>query len=172
MKKLCLFVLIVSLVFAFTYAEEKIKITEKEAFFYAYIDVVGTYNQMSQKIDDFIQQFFKQGLQPAGGLLTVYLNSPEVVKESELKWRVGFPIGNDIVVKEPLKKETYHKKKVLEYLHKGSYENLPKVYEKIHKFLKEKGLEFNLPTYEFYLNDPSQVKPEELLTRIELPIKN
>lgn len=26
-------------------------------------------------------------------------------------------------------------------------------------------------TYEFYLNSPMEVKPEELLTRIEIPVK-
>jgi effector-binding domain-containing protein len=33
------------------------------------------------------------------------------------------------------------------------------------------GLDIILPTYEFYLNSPMEVKPEDLQTRIEIPVK-
>jgi AraC family transcriptional regulator len=104
-------------------------------------------------------------------MISVYHNSPEQVKESELKWDIGFPVSAETSVKDPLKKAFYAKKTVLEYMHKGPYEKLVEVYKKLDTYIKEKKMTILLPTYEFYLNSPMQVKPEELLTRIEIPIK-
>lgn len=116
-------------------------------------------------------EFFKQGLKPEGPMFSVYYNSPEEVKESELKWDIGFPIQSETAVKDPLKKGTYEKKTVLEYMHKGPYEKVIEAYKKLDIYIKEKKMTMVAPTYEFYLNSPMEVKPEELLTRIEIPIK-
>jgi effector-binding domain-containing protein len=93
-----------------------------------------------------------------------------MVGESELKWDIGFPVSTDIQVKSPLQMATYEKKTVLEFIHKGSYDLLPTVYKKLAAYIQANQYEMALPTYEFYLNNPMQVKPEELLTRIEIPV--
>lgn len=152
-------------------SENPIQVKEKPAFSYAYMSFSGPFTTMPEKIMAFMGEFFKQGLQPAGALISVYHNSPEMVKESELNWDVGFPVPDNTLVKPPLKLTVYQKKTVLEYLHQGSYDLLPTVYEKLADFIKAKQYEIILPTYEFYLNNPQQVKAEDLLTRIEIPIK-
>jgi effector-binding domain-containing protein len=152
-------------------SQNEFKIIEKPAFTYVYMSFTGSYKTMPQKITAFMGEFFKQGLQPLGTLLTVYHNSPERVEESKLKWDVGFPLTESVTIKEPLKTGVYQAKKVLEYIHKGSYDKLPQVYQKLNTYIDKKGLTMVLPTFEFYLNNPQQVKPEQLLTRIEIPIK-
>jgi effector-binding domain-containing protein len=155
----------------FSQQKDGFQIVEKESFPYVYLGCQGPMGKMPAEISRFIPLFFQQGLQPSGPLLTVYTNSPEEVSEEHLQWRVGFPVASEVTVQAPLKTDRYRKKKVLEYLHKGSYEELPDIYLRIQSYLEENKIEYVLPTYEFYLNDPSQVKPAELLTRIEIPIK-
>ena len=174
MKKIVFIVflsLMVLATFSFASGENPIQINEKPTFSYAYMSFSGSFKTVSQNIMAFMGEFFKQGLQPAGALISVYHNSPEMVKESELKWDIGFPVSADIQVKSPLKMATYEKKTVLEFTHKGNYDLLPSVYKKLAAYIQANQYEMVLPTYEFYLNSPLQVKPEELLTRIEIPVK-
>ena len=164
-------VLMMLAIFCQASSDNPIQVKEKPAFSYACMSFSGPFTTMPEKIMGFMGEFFKQGLQPAGALISVYHNSPEVVKESELKWDIGFPVPDNTQVKPPLKLTVYEKKTVLEYLHKGSYDLLPTVYQKLANFIKAEQYEIVLPTYEFYLNSPQQVKPEKLQTRIEIPIK-
>lgn len=174
MKKITFFVflsLTVLATFSFASGETPIQVKEKPAFSYAYMSFSGSFKTMSQNIMAFMGEFFKQGLQPAGALISIYHNSPEMVEESELKWDIGFPVSAGIQVKSPLKIATYEKKTVMVFTHQGSYDLLPAVYKKLTTYIQSNQYELVLPTYEFYLNNPMQVKPEELLTRIEIPVK-
>lgn len=147
------------------------RIVEKESFTYVYLSCQGPMEKMPAEISRFIPLFFQQGLQSTGPLLSVYFNSPAEVPEDQLRWRVGFPVYGEVAVEQPLETDRYQEKKVLEYLHEGSYDQLPDVYRRIQAYLQSNNMEYVLPTYEFYLNDPSQVAAVDLLTRIEIPIK-
>jgi len=174
MKKKCIMVALLSVVMmVFLFSEEalSIQVKEKPAFTYVFKSFTGSYKTMPQKIMEFMGEFFKQGLKPEGAMISVYHNSPEEVKDIELKWDIGFPVSGETVVKNPLKMGNYKKKTVLVYIHKGKYDLFPEVYKKLSNYIIEKKLTVVLPTYEFYLNSPMEVKPEELLTRIEIPIK-
>lgn len=174
MKKFVLFVFIVMFCFtavSHSESEEVFEIKEKPAFNYVYMSFSGSFSTIPQKIGEFIQEFFKQGLKPSSALISVYHNSPEHVTESELKWDIGFPVAEKTIIQSPLKNGIYEKKTVLEYLHKGPYEKLIEVYGKIQSYMDQNNLTVVIPSYEFYLNSPMEVKPEELLTRIEIPVK-
>lgn len=57
--------------------------------------------------------------------------------------------------------------------HFGSYEKLPETWGKLMKNIQE-SKEYKMssnPCFEVYLNDPSKVKPEELITEIYIPIE-
>ena len=56
-------------------------------------------------------------------------------------------------------------------IHTGPYDRLPESYTKLMGQVKEKGLEISDKMYEYYLNDPSELKPEELETKICLILK-
>ena len=66
--------------------------------------------------------------------------------------------------------ETYAGK-VLKTTHTGSYENLHSTYEAIMAHIKENGYEINGDSWEQYIDDPTEVKEEELRTIIYFPIK-
>ncbi|MDQ1265527.1 MAG: hypothetical protein QG635_678 [Bacteroidota bacterium] len=61
--------------------------------------------------------------------------------------------------------------KFVKAVHIGPYEESMSVYEAITKYIKNNNLQINGKTWEEYINDPSSVKPEELITNIYFPVK-
>jgi DNA-binding transcriptional MerR regulator/effector-binding domain-containing protein len=59
-------------------------------------------------------------------------------------------------------------------LHKGPYDELGRSYAKVFDYLKERGLEEELPTREVYLKGPGMIfkgNPKRYLTEIQIPLK-
>ncbi|MCU0285590.1 MAG: GyrI-like domain-containing protein [Acidobacteria bacterium] len=145
-------------------------IKEVESAWYAYMEFTGPYNDMQKMINDFLGQFFSQGLFPAGPAATLYLNSPQEVKPEELKWTFGFIVTPESAPKEPIKKMELKKHLSVVYLHKGPYDKLPQAYEIALKFIKDNGYNIAGPICDKYLNNPMSVTPENLETEIIIPI--
>ena len=151
--------------------EQTPAVKEVEGFWYGYMEFKGSYTKMEKEIQNFMNEFFKQGLIPAGTAVSAYFNSPDEVKEEDLRWAFGFVITKDAAVKEPIKKMEFKKQKAVVYLHKGPYDSLPKSYEMIWKLIKDNEYQVTWPVYDRYLNNPMQVEPEKLETEIVVPIK-
>lgn len=149
-------------------AEPAIK--EVDGFFYCCMEFKGSYSNMEKSINEFMGEFFKQGLMPMGPPLSAYFNSPGNVKEEELKWAFGFIVPKDTAIKEPLKLIEVKKQTAAVYLHIGPYENLSKSHEKVNVFAEKQGYKTAFPVFDKYLNNPQQVKPEELKTELIVPV--
>ena len=54
--------------------------------------------------------------------------------------------------------------------HKGSYEAMKPVYERLFAWIEKSGKRLSGPIREAYLNDPREVRPEEIITVIYAPI--
>ena len=52
----------------------------------------------------------------------------------------------------------------------GPYEGCGPTYTRLFAWIEEQGLTVAGPVREVYLNDPTQVKPEEVLTEIYVPV--
>lgn len=61
--------------------------------------------------------------------------------------------------------------KMAKVVHKGAYEDCEPTYMKLFSWLGENRKKSAGPTREVYLNDPSEVPKEELLTEIYAPIE-
>lgn len=171
MKKIIILLFIIIFAFFMVNAQQDVVIKDAQTFCYVSMDFQGSFKLFSQKTSIFMKEFFKQDLTPSGPLLGVYYNSPKEVKEEELKWGIGLPVLNDLKVQEPLKIGDFKYKKIAEYLYIGPYEKSEGAYNKIFKYIKDKGYKIVGPFFESYLNNPSQVKPEELKTNIFVPVK-
>ena len=55
-------------------------------------------------------------------------------------------------------------------IHQGSYDDVGPAYAAILNWMDENGREPGGPPREYYLNDPGDTKPEDLLTEITFPI--
>jgi effector-binding domain-containing protein len=131
----------------------------------------GSYEQIPQAVSKLMAEFSKQGLTPVGMLHGIYYNRPQEVKPGELKWAVGFPVPKDANVLAPMKKSECNHKKIATYMHIGPYEKMDPSYNKILEFVESKGYKVVFPAYEKYLNNPYEVKPEELKTEIVIPVE-
>ena len=60
--------------------------------------------------------------------------------------------------------------KMAKIVHKGPYEECILTYEKLFSWIKENGKRIAGPVREFYLNDPKEVQPDEILTEIYAPL--
>jgi effector-binding domain-containing protein len=60
--------------------------------------------------------------------------------------------------------------KMAKILHKGPYEKSAPTYKKLFEWIASNHKKVAGPTREVYLNDPREVRPEELLTEIYAPI--
>jgi effector-binding domain-containing protein len=151
---------------------QEIVIQDNAPFTYAYLECQGSYQQIPGKIAVFMEEFFKQGLMPAGNFFGLYLNSPGQVKEAELQWRLGFPIVGEAAVAAPLQKGEFNFRKIAVYLYVGPYEKVGDAYVKIFQFIGKNGYKAAGPCLEKYLDmNPEAVKPEERKTEISLPLE-
>ncbi len=171
MKKVIGVTFIFILALALFSAEQPMEIKDIQPFWYACMEFGGSFQQMEQCITTFIGEFFKQGLIPVGPVVGLYHNDPRLTKEEDLKWDIGFPIAEEANVQAPLKKVQFNFTKAAVYLYTGPYEQMDKLYEQMIKFIDENGYKMVWPSCEKYLNNPSEVKPEELKTEVIIPVE-
>jgi AraC family transcriptional regulator len=112
-----------------------------------------------------------QGVSPSGPMVGVYFDDPSTVAKSEL--RSFAAIETTSPVRAPLETMELASGPVASLVHKGPYAELPAAYDHLYcGWLPTSGREpADAPAYEIYLNDPSQVAPSELLTRVVMPLK-
>jgi effector-binding domain-containing protein len=150
---------------------QEAKIQDVTPFTYACLECTGPYDQMAVKIPQFIGEFFKQKLVPAGTMVGVYLNSPAQVKPDELKWRIGFIVAQNAGGAAPLTKAEFSYTKAASIIHTGPYEKVGETFDKLMKFVASSGFAVAGPLLEKYLNNPQMVKPEELKTEVIVPVE-
>ncbi|NIM13737.1 MAG: hypothetical protein GTO45_16810 [Candidatus Aminicenantes bacterium] len=158
-------------VYAEEQTEQQVVIKEGKPFYLALMEFSGSYEKIPQAVNKVMTEFSKQGLTPVGTLHGIYYNRPQGLKPEELKWAVGFPVPKDANVLAPMKKLECNHKEIATYMHIGPYEKMEPSYNKILKFVESKGYKVVFPAYEKYLNNPYEVKPEELKTKIVIPIE-
>ncbi len=108
------------------------------------------------------------GIEPAGPPLIVYHDviDEETDGDIEICIPVARPFsGGPEVYGRELEGGT-----VATTTHQGRYQEISPAYHTLAGWISEHGHEVAGPPREIYLNDPQTVQPDELLTRIELPI--
>lgn len=110
-----------------------------------------------------------QGVHPIGGPMVIYHEKFDEDTAGEIELCIGIETG----LEESLDVHS----RVLEggqmavTLHQGSYTSIGAAYDAITHWISEHGNEFGGPPREIYLNDPALVAEEELLTRVEYPVR-
>jgi len=150
---------------------QDIQVKDQTPFFYAYLEVTGPYSLMSEKIGEFMGEYFSQGLGGFVGVSAFYFNAPGEVPEAEQRWRIGMSIGKETEPAAPLGKDIYDFPRVAFHLHVGPYEKLHEAYAKMWTWIDQNGWKVAGPTMETYLNNPMAVPPEKLETEIVIPVE-
>ncbi len=106
------------------------------------------------------------GEQPAGPPYVAYYN----MDMQDLNLEIGIPVAKSLPAKGELRSGQIAGGRAATVLHAGPYDKLHLAYDALMKWVAEQGLEPAGPAYEFYLNDPESVAPEELQTQIVFPL--
>jgi len=107
------------------------------------------------------------GEQPADIPYVAYYN----MNMQDLDVEIGFIFDKPLEGRGDVKPVIYPAGAVATCMHKGSYDSMGPTYEALTAWIKEQGLEPTGVVFEYYLNDPAEVAPEEVLTRIEMVLK-
>ena len=92
--------------------------------------------------------------------------------EDEGEFDVAFPITGKVTVSSPeFEVKNLPNRRVASLVHKGNYETIGLAYKALYEYIQESGLEMIGPMMDIYLSDPNTVKPEDILTEIQAPIK-
>jgi len=142
-------------------------------FSYACITHKGPLTDMSGVISQFMQLMQGQGLFASirGPMIGIYYNAPGQVKPEELSWEVGFQISEQASPQAPLEKKTWNYPTVATAVHIGPYTRAGETIQRLMAWIKTRGLSASGPILERYMNNPMQVKPEELRTEIWVPVR-
>ena len=95
----------------------------------------------------------------------------EADKNKNADLELAIPISEKVEVAEDFKCYEMAGGKMAKIVHKGAYEDCEPTYMKLFAWLAENKKKPVGPTREVYLNDPSEVPKEELLTEIYAPIE-
>jgi effector-binding domain-containing protein len=56
-------------------------------------------------------------------------------------------------------------------IHKGPYETISQAYAKFGEYMAKKGYEYAGAPMELYLSDPQKTPPDEIMTEMQVPVR-
>lgn len=108
-------------------------------------------------------------LQPLGVPMLVYHDV--IDEESGGDVEICVPVSDQFINTEEVTSHELEGGLMASTIHKGPYEKVGPVYQKLPAWIYENGYEIVGSPREVYENDPQTVIPEELLTRVEFPVR-
>ena len=153
-------------------APEKKFVSVQEVFSFSYccIPHKGPFTEIEGIIMQLKQAILEQKIAPAGTMIGVYYNNPEMVKPEDLQWEVGLPILPQVKVKAPLEKKQWKFTLVVSAIHKGPYEETGETISKMWEWMQANKLMLAGPVMERFLNMATpDIKPEDLRAEIWIP---
>lgn len=90
--------------------------------------------------------------------------------ENNIRMIIGFYTAEPLKGKGDIKSVTIPVRNIVACLHKGSYEELARLYNEMEQWAREKGYEASGTSIEHYYTGP-EVPEEEQVTRIVMPVK-
>ena len=150
---------------------DEMEIVEKEALKVIGIRARGAYGDTARLLPKIFQFAFANDLDVTGPPLFLCheLTMEEVekaMKNDDADLEVALPVSGDIKETNEVRYYQLPAVKVVRTLHRGPYEKVGDTYGRIFQWMEENGREVKGPYREYYLNDPSQVPKEDILTEV------
>ncbi len=133
----------------------------------------GPYAEIGSRFQQMAAIISARNLWPhTRGLVGIYYDDPSIVDAKDLKSHAGVLVADGFEIPENLEEVVLAAGRMAVMHFKGPYSGLTAAYDYLYgKWLAEAGEELrNAPSFEVYLNDPMEVKPDDLLTDIYIPI--
>lgn len=107
------------------------------------------------------------GEEPAGAPYVAYYN----MNMLNLDIEIGFPTKTLLEGNAEIKASTLPAGNYAMTVHQGPYGKIRSAYNALAKKVKEEGFQATGVSYEYYLNDPVNTKPNDLLTQVVFTLK-
>lgn len=158
----------------FTLANQNmVTIAEIPSFQYVCIPFKGGYENHQLVVDKIESAIKEQKIETKGPIFSIYYNRPENTCKEDLIWEIGYQVPDHIEVSTPLELKLWNSSKIIQATHIGAYKNIGEMYFKIFDSIRELNLTETGTAMERFLDKNSpQIKPENLMTQIWVPIIN
>jgi len=137
----------------------------------ATISHVGPYGEVGKLYEEIARWLRQKQLKIKGPPFGWFYDNPEEVPANRLRSTIGFPFEGAAKPEGKIKIMSIPAQEVLCIRHKGPYREVGSAYATLFRYASEKGCIPKGCPMEIYLNDPSKVPENELLTEIQLPVK-
>jgi effector-binding domain-containing protein len=105
-----------------------------------------------------------------GPLMTIYHDHE--YKEEDADMEVAIPVTGRVTVTDPaMEVRNIPPQHVLSMIHKGPYETISQAYAKFGEYMAKKGYEYAGAPMELYLSDPQKTPPDEIMTEMQVPVR-
>ena len=146
---------------------------EVQPFAYCAIEHTGPLSDITAVVGQLIQEMQGQNLFSTiqGPMVGLYPLESMSMGAEDLTWEVGFIVTAQAEPQAPLIKKVWDHPTVAAVVHAGPYEKSGETIDKLLAWMKANGCVADGPLLERYLNNPMQVKPEELRTEMWIPCR-
>ena len=136
----------------------------------------GKYEEIANLIPKVYGYAGSIGAQIAGPPIFIcHETSPEEAQKADSEGsadiEIACPIDEKIDETEDIKCYELPGGQMSKIVYKGPYKDCEPAYEKMYAWLTDNNRKLIGPTREYYMNDPNEVKPEDILTEIYFPIE-
>ncbi|WP_424974877.1 AraC family transcriptional regulator [Dinoroseobacter sp. S124A] len=134
----------------------------------------GAYMEVSRVFEQVSTLATSRNLWPhATGMLGLYYDDPNAVPAAELRSHAGLSLGPDAEIASPLEEISLPSRSYGVLTFKGPYAGLRAAYDHLYgTWLPSSGREpAHQPALEIYLNAPQDTAPDNLLTKVCVPLK-
>lgn len=144
-----------------------------EPFAFCAIAHTGPLSDVSAVVGQLIREMQGQNLFSAirGPMVGIYPLDSMTAASGDLSWELGFIVTAQAEPQAPLIKKVWDYPTVAAVIHAGAYERSGETITKLLEWMKANGCIADGPLLERYLNNPMQVKPEELRTEMWIPCR-
>lgn len=138
----------------------------------------GTYEEVCSNLGDSLMEIIfspenrKNGVKVTGPCMSICYDNE--YRETDADIEMAVPVQGPVVTGNPeYTVRTIPGCRVISVIYKGPYEHdgFSVAFENAFRFAAENNLETTGPDRQVYLNDPSKTDPQDLLTEIQIPIK-
>jgi effector-binding domain-containing protein len=102
----------------------------------------------------------------------MFLCHDEEYKETGADIEIALPVSGRLSVEDPIMEiKTLPAVRAVSVIYRGPYPGVEAAYKKIFSYAEENNLETIMPSRELYFNDPAEVPEEELMTEVQVRIR-
>ena len=133
----------------------------------------GPYHEIGRAFEKLHATLAARGLLPqAGEMAALYYDDPASVAPERLRAHAGITLPETAGIAAPLEEVVIAGGRTAVMTHRGPYAGLPAGWEELFGWLAASGeVPADQPAYELYLNTPMDVRQDDLLTDICVPLR-